>query len=89
MQPDDEPQRLAALRETGILDTSADPRYDGVTAVAEHGVRCYAGAPMLLQDGHAAGGHTTVTSVPGEGTTVRLTLPQPAPADVRSPTASA
>ncbi|GAA3218974.1 ATP-binding protein [Dactylosporangium siamense] len=119
---DDEPQRLAALRETGILDTraetdfddiaalaadicdapiamvsmvdadrqwfkarvgwdpeqsarddsfcthvvrdrqlleiddaAADPRYATNPAIAEHGVRFYAGAPMLLQDGHAAG----------------------------------
>lgn len=38
-----------------IDDTFADPRFADNPAIAEHGVRFYAGAPMLLQDGHAAG----------------------------------
>ncbi|MEU0557888.1 GAF domain-containing sensor histidine kinase [Dactylosporangium sp. NPDC006015] len=38
-----------------IDDTVTDPRFAGNPANAEHGVRFYAGAPMLLQDGHAAG----------------------------------
>ncbi|MDP9795816.1 signal transduction histidine kinase [Catenuloplanes nepalensis] len=56
-----------AMIEVG--DTAADPRFSANPLVTEHGVRFYAGAPLMMQDGHAIGTVCVMDHRPRELTT--------------------